>query len=173
MILVAVNHRSSFLLDLFSYTLQLTEILPISGLVDGIQELLCLLPTDPSLSSPRWLLRQPSFTACTLKHYWILLLLRQRVSTNQNLVLGRLLLGRKLKACGALCAKSWRNGESEFLGKYIGCSFFLVLGCSREEKTKSLPASGPMFSPLRHSWRISWLTVESAKIFIKSELFRC
>lgn len=53
-----------------------------------------------------------------------------------------------------------------FLGKYLGYSLFPAHTAARRRKwwaeLISLPVSGPMFSPLRHSWRISWLTVDSA-----------
>lgn len=147
----------------------LTEIISTTGPVHGLQELLHQLPTTgPSHGSLHWtcrLLRQPSFTDCTLKRYWMLLLPRQRTSTNGELVLELLLLRRRLKARGALCGKV---GESEKLSfsrkkKVAGHCFLLVpqqRGGGRGAET--VPVSGPMFSPFRHSWRISWLAAESA-----------
>lgn len=94
-----------------------------------------LLIIGPSLSSPNWmcwLLRQPSFSNCTLIHYWILLLPRQRVSTNRNLILQLLLLGRRLKACGALCGKV---GETEPACRKVPQILFVFCSdCSSEEE---------------------------------------
>lgn len=94
---------------IYSNIHQLTEIISIAGLAHGMKELLRQLPTTgPSHSFPYWtcrLLGQPSFTVCTLKRYWILLLPRQRISTNRNLIVQLLLLGRRLETCGALCGK--------------------------------------------------------------------
>lgn len=133
---VCVNSSFHF----YSNIHQLTEIVSITGLGHGMQELLRKLPTTgPSphgcLHWMCWLLRQPSLTDCTLKHYWILLLPRQRASTNHNRAWELLLPRRRLKAGGALCGKV---GETEklFLGKVLLDSLvFFGSRCSSEEET--------------------------------------
>lgn len=128
-----------------------------------------LLTTGPSLSHLLWmcwLLRQLAFTGCTLKCYWIPLLPRQHAPTNHSLWLGMLLLRGRLKACSALCGKSWKEQKkTTFQGEKINKFYLQQSGAEyvrREATLIGLPVSGPIFSPSRHSWRISLLAVESA-----------
>lgn len=55
----------------------------------------------------------------------------------------------------------------EKLGENGKVSFFFFCGESTAglfsaAEMRRLPAPGPMFSPLRHSWRMSWLPGHSA-----------
>ncbi|MEQ2164064.1 hypothetical protein GOODEAATRI_002690 [Goodea atripinnis] len=132
-------------------------------------ELRCVLPVTVAhpLRSPHWMCRllwQPSFTGCTLTHYWILLLPGQRVCTNHNPILQLLLLSRRLKACGALCGKVGGKWKSVCRESTSGSICFLLLGLQQRggDGLMRLPASGPIFSPCRHSWRISWLAGHAA-----------
>lgn len=64
--------------------------------------------------------------------------------------------------------KSWRNWETilkkKKKKKYLGYSSAYMAAVRRKwwAELIGLPVSGPMFSPFRHSWRISCLAVDSA-----------
>lgn len=55
------------------------------------------------------------------------------------------------------------------------CFLLLLLQQRRGDEVMTIPASGPILSPLRHSWRISWLAEQSADryqyVWIKSNSY--